>query len=437
MAASSLVGARERRTCAIPQGLRESLREHVRAAINEMGQQVREQVPEYAWVTGSTHEQNVQKVIDVTVTHFVDSVGDPDADHARLTELYAKVGAYEAREGHSLDNLQAAMRLVSQIACRRFIKDAYRLGWSRETLGLLTDSLFTLLAEAADAAAQGYAREQGRLATAVEHHRSRLRDLLISEPPASRQAISDLARLAEWSLPRSLAVVAVSPDGGAGSRIMPPSVLADWECAAPYLLVPDPDRPGQRRYLAALMQDRTAAVGPTVPVTDGAVSLRWARRAVELTARGIIPGGGVVHCVDELATLAASEASELINAASATGFAALRAVPSHRRRPLLDTLLAYLENGNNAAITARHLGIHEQTVRYRLRRVSEITDGRLPGEESKIDTMLMLTWMLRSDPASVPSTAAPAATASAEAVAPAAASTAVAATTAAMRPRRS
>ena len=48
---------------------------------------------------------------------------------------------------------------------------------------------------------------------------------------------------------------------------------------------------------------------------------------------------------------------------------------------LLDTVMAYLEQGNSLEATARLLFVHPNTVRYRLRRVTELTgitasDGR-------------------------------------------------------------
>ena len=45
--------------------------------------------------------------------------------------------------------------------------------------------------------------------------------------------------------------------------------------------------------------------------------------------------------------------------------------------PLLDTLTTYLEQGCSLEATARLLFVHPNTVRYRLRRVSELT-GHLP-----------------------------------------------------------
>jgi PucR C-terminal helix-turn-helix domain/GGDEF-like domain len=46
---------------------------------------------------------------------------------------------------------------------------------------------------------------------------------------------------------------------------------------------------------------------------------------------------------------------------------------------LLDTVMTYLEQGNSLEATARLLFVHPNTVRYRLRRVSELT-GIMPGD---------------------------------------------------------
>ncbi|NEA25353.1 PucR family transcriptional regulator, partial [Actinomadura bangladeshensis] len=177
----------------MPAELPELLRQHLQAAVDEMEREIRDQVPEYAGDDGGEYAKRVERTVADTVAFFVDSVDHPNADARQLTELYMRLGEEEARQGRSLGALQNAMRVSSQVACRRFIKDAYRLGWSRETLSRLTDSLFMLLARVADAAAQGYARQQGQLATERERRRERLRDLLVAEPPPAPEAIAELA----------------------------------------------------------------------------------------------------------------------------------------------------------------------------------------------------------------------------------------------------
>lgn len=230
----------------LPAELPGLLREHLQSAVAEMEREIRDQVPEYGGADGDQYAERVERTVSDTVAFFVDAVDHPDADPRQLTDLYMRLGEREARRGRNLDGLQNAMRVSSQIACRRFIKDAYRLGWPRETLGRLTDSLFLLLARVADAAAQGYAREQGQLASERERRRDRLRDLLITEPAPGREAIAELAVAARWDLPRRIALVAPPPGAPGGARIPPPAVLADWDAPIPFLVVPDPDGPGPR-----------------------------------------------------------------------------------------------------------------------------------------------------------------------------------------------
>ncbi|WP_433469357.1 PucR family transcriptional regulator [Spirillospora sp. CA-128828] len=386
----------------MPAELPDVLRQHLQAAVEEMEREIRDQVPEYAGADGGEYARRVERTVSDTVAFFVDSVDHPKADARNITELYMRLGEEEARHGRSLAALQNAMRVSSQVACRRFIKDAYRLGWSRETLGRLTDSLFLLLARVADAAAQGYAREQGQQATERERRRDRLRDLLVAEPPPGQEAIAELAVAARWELPKSIGLVALPAGAPAGARILPPAVLADWDAPIPFLVVPDPEGPGQDRLWPALHRLGTAAIGPTVPIGQGALSLRWARHALTLAERGLLPDDVPVRCVDHIASLATLAADELVGATAGAVLGPLLELAPARRQPLAETLLTYLQSGDNAVIAAERLHIHEQTVRYRLRRIAELTGGRFTEPDGRLDVMLMLSWLVRTGRAEQP-----------------------------------
>ncbi|MEV1077184.1 helix-turn-helix domain-containing protein [Streptomyces sp. NPDC050211] len=79
------------------------------------------------------------------------------------------------------------------------------------------------------------------------------------------------------------------------------------------------------------------------------------------------------------------------------GTVAVVALPPRRRVPLLTTLLAYLQCGDNAVITSARLQVHEQTVRYRLRRIAELTGTRCHDPADRLDLMITLTWLLHTD----------------------------------------
>jgi hypothetical protein len=330
----------------------------------------------------------------MTVAHFIEVLGDPGASWEPLTELYLKIGALEAEQGRNLDGLQAAIRMSGQVACRRFIKDAHRLEWSLQTLGQLTEALFVFLEKIASAAGQGYADAQGQLATERERFRWRLRDLLIADPPASREALADLARSAHWETPRTIGVVALNPPEGHVPPVLPPAMLADWHAPQPYVVVPDPEGPGQERLVATLARDCAAALGPTVPIGKGALSMRWAVHALRLSERGVLPEKGVVRCLDHLPTLVTSTAEDLIGIAVTSRLSPLMQLPRHRREPLVRTLLTYMESHDNAVAAADRLLVHEQTVRYRVRRVESLLGDDLYDPEVRLEMMILLhAWL--------------------------------------------
>src|SRR5690606_36602109 len=126
----------------------------------------------------------------------------------------------------------------------------------------------------------------------------------VADPPASYEAISDVARAAQWPVPRRLAVVLVDGGGERAERpITPPDVLVRTDRQPMCMVVPDPEGPGRARALALTLRGHQAVVGPTVAVTDGSRSARLAADALELARRWIIPHADVIRCADHLSTL--------------------------------------------------------------------------------------------------------------------------------------
>jgi hypothetical protein len=369
------------------------LRSHLESAVAEMVREIQALVPEYARPEDSRYGQRMRWTVEQTVGAFIEAIGRPEASWDAADEIFAEIGAYEARKGRSLEGLQTSIRVCGQVACRRFIKDARRLEWPLDTLGHITESLFVYLEKIAAAACRGHAAAQQIMTTERERARFRLRDLLVTEPHATHEAITDLARAAGWDLPRSLAVVAVRRPDDQPVPVLPPDVLAHWHCAEPYLIVPDPDGPGRDQLVDSLVGDLSAAVGPTVGITRGGMSLRWARRTLALVERGVLPANETVRCLDNIPVVAGMMTEELIELSMRARLAPLLDLPAHRRDPLVRTLLIYMQNRDNAVAAAESLMVHEQTVRYRIRRLEQIL-GSLPFDpEHRLEVMLMLnTW---------------------------------------------
>ncbi|MEU6744692.1 helix-turn-helix domain-containing protein, partial [Spirillospora sp. NPDC046719] len=160
---------------------------------------------------------------------------------------------------------------------------------------------------------------------------------------------------------------------------------------------PPPAGPGRPGLPGAGGGRRAAAVGPTVPPARAALSLRWARRGLALIERGVLPGKEPLRCLDHLPTLVAAQSEELLDVALGARLGPLMALPPHRRDALSRTLLTYMECRDNAVAAAERLLVHEQTVRYRIRRLEETVGGAMLDPDRRIELLLLLHHLVRLD----------------------------------------
>ncbi|MGW4633799.1 PucR family transcriptional regulator [Nocardia sp. NPDC004415] len=363
--------------------------------IDEIEQDFRRRTPGVADTWEAATSWSLHAIIEETITGFLDELAGEPPIWSAANSLYRRLGAELGNQERDLEPVQTALQVGGQIACRRFIRAAYRYGWSEEVLATLTDRLFAMIATAGDAANQGYLRQQGQLGTDRDRHRARLRDLLIREAPPGPAEIRQLAREAAWPVPQRIAILVAAHRTGPSHGILPPDVLVDWAAPAPYVIVPDPDRPHRVRQIVNLLRSPSVAIGPTVPVTGGAQSLRWARYAVTLIDRGILAPAPALRCVEHTATISASLAEDLMAASAREILGELATLPSQRAQPLLETLLAYLECGGNALLAGERLGVHSQTVRHRLRRVTELIGRPIDDPDRRLDLMSIVNWQCR------------------------------------------
>ena len=201
------------------------------------------------------------------------------------------------------------------------------------------------------------------------------------------------------------------------------------------VFIPDPDAPGRRRQIVAAVaddergvdrarardeagssrrgEDRAqgrdeggsrrggdggesdgrpgfVAIGPTVPWHEAAASLRRAAAAFRLAAAGGVAGEQLVVAEDHLATLLLASDRGLAADLAATRLAPLDGLPAGPRARLTETLRAWLDRPGQVQAVAAELGVHPQTVRYRLRQLRELFGTRLEDPEARFELSLAL-----------------------------------------------
>ncbi|HEY5400774.1 MAG TPA: helix-turn-helix domain-containing protein, partial [Trebonia sp.] len=99
---------------------------------------------------------------------------------------------------------------------------------------------------------------------------------------------------------------------------------------------------------------------------------------------------GIVRCDEQLPTLVLLADAELARVLSGQALAPLRGLRPDQADRLAETLLAWLESADNAGVAASRLHVHPQTVRYRLRQLTELFGDGLSDPDARFALQVAL-----------------------------------------------
>lgn len=347
---------------------------------------IRDEVPAYSRPFEGAFGENVARGVEEALRRFGDRRGSGGGES---TSVYLALGRGESREGRSLEALLAAYRVGARVAWRRLAASGVAAGMKPQTLALLAEGLFAYIDELSAESAEGYAREQAQRAGETERRREACVRLLLRDPPASRRTIADAAEAAAWTVPSAVAVVVWPLAGGRRPLARLPlgtltmAVEAVW-CA----VVPDPAGPGRRDELAGALEGTPAGLGTAVAPPDAGRSLRRALGALTLAQeRG---ADAFVAADEERTTLLLRAEPSLVDEIAAARLLPLAGETVRSRARLEETLLAWLRHEGNATAAGAELGVHGQTVRYRLGRLRELFGDTLEDPDARFELELAL-----------------------------------------------
>ncbi|SDM62368.1 helix-turn-helix domain-containing protein [Allokutzneria albata] len=374
----------------LPSELAPLMRAQVPGVTAQILSRIQEEIPEYSRPLDGPFGHAITNGIEHALIQFVHRVADPQTPLDPCAEMYRRLGCGEFREGRSLDTLQAAYRLGARIAWRSMSEFGEQVQLSTATMRALGEAVFEHIDDLAALAVEGYLAAQAKASGSRERRRRRLLELILAEPPTPRQVISELADAVDWPLPVRVHVVALDPSGVPEPWLDGP-ILADLEGPAPHLLVPEGIELDE--HLGEVLHGGRAAVGPLAALEEAAESLRWARRALQLARDGVLPDEPILRCSEHLASLWLVSEAFLRDALIRKRLAPLDPLTPRQWERLAETLLAWLETRSGAPGVASRLGIHPQTVRYRLHQLEDLFGSDL----NDPDTRFELEVALRAD----------------------------------------
>ncbi|MGA4842223.1 helix-turn-helix domain-containing protein [Streptomyces sp. G45] len=373
--------------------------EEVPALAQDILREIRAEYPGLPVVLDESGEPMALIGIRRALEGFVQQLGTADRPRYH-PEVFQEFGRGEGLEGRSLDSLQAIYRLGVRLAWRRLAEIGQQTEIPPPAMYELAEAGFEYLDGLVDQSVRGYAEAAARQAGERLRLQRKLMESLLAdgrpEPGAPAVlgpdgGVDERAARAGWQLPERVAVgVLLRPAREAVAPAVGPDVLLDLEAERPRMVVPDPDAAGRPELLRRALVGWSGAVGPPVPLADAAKSLRWAEAAVALMERGLLPSGELLYCTEHTEALVLLQPEELVEDLTRRCLAPLdHCGPSHGRR-LAETLLAWLETRGGAPEVAARLGVHPQTVRYRLRQIRELWGDEIDDPDRRFELELVL-----------------------------------------------
>jgi hypothetical protein len=352
--------------------------------------------------------------------------GAPDAATLRNLRLGARaaVECFLARMGGRRAPAHVALFVAhgrAQQAAGRTLTELlsfYRLGglamWERSTALLPPDAelpaaeifafgsaVLELVDELSVAAARGFTAQEAEARRRDRALRERLVSLLLSEPPAAAEVLTAAAGAASWPLPQRVRVavaalpadplaVPANPSAPAPGRVLTATV-PDGRLA---LVVADDAEAERwlRRAATGLGLVAPLAIGPTVAAGAAARSCARAVALLDHVAAGTLraDAADVVRCDDHEIALLLGAAPDLAREVAARRLAPLDTLDAGARERLSATLAAWLADPGRPQAMADRLGLHVQTVRYRLKALRELFGDALDDPDERFELSLAL-----------------------------------------------
>ncbi|MBG6225115.1 hypothetical protein IWX63_001680 [Arthrobacter sp. CAN_A2] len=356
-------------------------------------QAVPQLVPAYARPIEGKFGRGLRRGVAASLERFLELPGTAlPALSDQSRQLVAGLGRGEFRQGRSMDALLGAYRMGARVTFREMSRRSMEEGLGPAVVVDLGESIMAYIDELSAVSAEAYAFEQSERAGAVDRRRAELLELLLLGQ-ADETALRQAASLADWAVPAQVAVVTLPLDRARGirQRLGPGAIVVERETDAVALV---PERGArQRAELDRVLTGRSAAIGPAGGLDQVAQSLRLA----VLAASMLPPREGS----EERPVWADEHMTEVVLAAepSAVGelarrrLAPLAGLPDIQRIKLEETLLAWLRHWGQRAPIAEELGIHGQTVGYRVQQLRELFGDDLKDPKVRFE----LEIALRSD----------------------------------------
>jgi hypothetical protein len=349
---------------------------------DEIVAEIRAELPPYDEAFEGPYELVIREGVVHALRRFTDVLEDPGSAREADRTPNVALGRGEFRQGRGLDVLLAAYRLGARVAWRRFVAAGVEAGVPPADLYALGEAVFAYIDGLSAEAAEGYAAEQSVQAGETQRLRRALVRALVRDP-VDEDELRAAADAAGWKVPTTLAAFLSDEASERSAARIGTDVVAARLDGRTVAFVPDARAPGRLAQVRAALRGRHGALGPDVPWRQAPLSLARATLALD-----VVPDG-LALADEHLPRLVLAADPQLSGELADRVLAPLDEAPDAARERLTETLAAWLDHQGRVEDVAQALGVHPQTVRYRLAQLRERVEG-LEDPDRRFELMMAL-----------------------------------------------
>ncbi|NRQ48741.1 PucR family transcriptional regulator [Aeromicrobium stalagmiti] len=364
-----------------------ALRELVPAVAAEVAERIQAEVPAYAGRPDGRRRDVIAHAVEQATHRFLDGLdGLPHRDRG-VDEMFQAMARAEATGTGDLAAMHAALRLAATVTWDHLRRAQVDHPVPEQARGRLADALFSYIDELVAQAELGFAAGRRAIRGDRRLARARLAEQLLS---GRRQTpIADVDP-SVWHVPESVVVTVSDPDAeqriDVGALALTHLVVRHEQRV---IVIADAANADDLTAALAAYGTRVAISWPVDP-TSVPAGYRWARRALDLVRRGVIPEQPVVDCRAHRTQIWLHAEPALRQRMCQDLLKPLLAETPNSREILSQTLLVWLETRDSAPAIAAQLGVHAQTVRYRWKRINELFGDDLHDPEFMVQITMLL-----------------------------------------------
>jgi len=390
-ASSALGAAGDPPWLALPREVSDVIRPFVPQVVDAIIDVVPRQVPAYARPTGASYGIGLHPGVTAALERFLALPGTTlPALSDENREILAVLGSGEFHQGRSMDALLGAYRMAARVTFRELSRISVQQGLGLAVVVNLGESILAYIDELSAVSAAAYANAQSERAGQVDRRRTALLDLLL-QGRADEGAVRRAAAIADWVLPQRLAVVTVPRERADGLRLRLglAALVVDRETEV-IALVPAWQAGAERARLGVALRGRHAVVGPAVGWDRAKDSLRMAVLAAAAFLERDGPDDPPLWADEHLARIVLGSEPTVIAEVASRRLAPLAGLRPAQRERLSETLRSHLRHWGQRAPMAAELGIHPQTVGYRVAQLRELFGDTLEDPQVRFELELAL-----------------------------------------------